>query len=170
MASGFECPNCGRDDFAREVDMKAHHTIAHGEGLVGSDASAFTEESAECPMCGRDDFANAVSMRAHHTIVHGESLVDSKRRTDSTRQAVIERDDNQCQRCRIDVSPVDEDGADVHVHHIIPRAAGGPDHIENLVTLCAACHTKAHRDLGEIVDECPEVVAELRSFIFTPSE
>ncbi len=35
--------------------------IAHGESLVGSDTSAFTEDSVECPLCGRDDSLNAGS-------------------------------------------------------------------------------------------------------------
>lgn len=32
----------------------------------------------------------------------------------------------------------------IHVHHIIPKGRGGPDHRYNLISLCAACHTKAH--------------------------
>lgn len=114
--------------------MKVHHTIAHGESLVGSDASAFTEDSVECPQCGRDDFANAVAMRAH-TIVHGESLVDTRRSGDSTRHTVIDRDESTCQRCTIAVTPLDEEGPDFHIHYIIPRAAGGPDHEDNLVLI-----------------------------------
>ncbi|HHV39722.1 MAG TPA: HNH endonuclease [Tepidimicrobium sp.] len=32
----------------------------------------------------------------------------------------------------------------LHVHHIITKGSGGPDHRCNLITLCAECHTKAH--------------------------
>lgn len=32
-----------------------------------------------------------------------------------------------------------------HSHHLTPRAAGGLDDSENLVWLCANCHTLAHR-------------------------
>ena len=28
----------------------------------------------------------------------------------------------------------------LNAHHVIPRAQGGPDTLENLVTLCASCH------------------------------
>lgn len=28
-----------------------------------------------------------------------------------------------------------------HVHHIVPKVLGGTDAIENLVSLCAACHS-----------------------------
>lgn len=161
----YECPACGRDDFGREVDMKAHHTIAHGESLVGSDASAFVAEDVECPMCGHDDFANAVAMRAHHTLVHGESLSKSRRGVDSTRQIVLDRDESTCQACGANVSPHDEEGPNFHVHHIIPRAAGGPDHEDNLISLCVECHKEAHRKLETIVDDRPEILDELRSYL-----
>lgn len=29
---------------------------------------------------------------------------------------------------------------DIHAHHIIPKAQGGPDIMENLITLCDMCH------------------------------
>ncbi len=29
---------------------------------------------------------------------------------------------------------------DIHAHHIIPKFQGGPDTMENLVTLCDLCH------------------------------
>ncbi|MXV60949.1 hypothetical protein GS429_02460 [Natronorubrum sp. JWXQ-INN-674] len=167
---GYECPTCGRDDFDREVDMKAHHTIAHGESLVGSDASAFAGDAPACPSCGRDDFANTVAMRAHHTIVHGEQLSDSTRSTDSTRQVVLDRDEYTCQRCEVAVSSTNEAGPDYNVHHIIPRAAGGPDHPDNLITLCTDCHTEVHRELETIVDDRPDVLDTLRSFLRNISE
>lgn len=31
-------------------------------------------------------------------------------------------------------------------HHIIPKAAGGPDIPENLIALCPACHRDAHTE------------------------
>ena len=29
---------------------------------------------------------------------------------------------------------------DIHAHHIIPKAQGGPDTMSNLITLCDLCH------------------------------
>ena len=33
----------------------------------------------------------------------------------------------------------------LHVHHVVPRALGGGNELENLVTLCAGCHRVLHR-------------------------
>jgi len=51
------------------------------------------------------------------------------------KKEVIERDKGFCQGCgRL--------GA--HLHHIKFRSSGGKHEINNLVTLCAECHDKAH--------------------------
>ncbi len=42
-----------------------------------------------------------------------------------------------------------------HQHHIIPKALGGPDTAENLITLCASHHRGVH--------EHPALEAEKRS-------
>lgn len=124
-----ECPTCGRDDFTREVDMKAHHTIAHGVSLVDQ------EDPRECPICERV-FASEAGMKAHHALIHAESIAESRSLASSTRQTVLERDDHQCQRCNVEVTSTNEEGADFQLHHLIPFAAGGPNHPDNLVTLC----------------------------------
>lgn len=153
-----ECPTCGRDDFAREVDMKAHHTIAHGESLVKED------NPRECPMCG-EIFASVAGMKAHHKLIHAESIAESRNVTQSIRQTVIERDGNRCQGCGIDVTSRNEDGADFQLHHIIPFSAGGPDHPDNLVTLCNECHNHAHQRMKDLVEDRPELLHELRAII-----
>ena len=52
-------------------------------------------------------------------------------------RAAKERDKYQCQVCG------DRPGdpyCHVHAHHRVPRSEGGPDTLENLVTLCDLCH------------------------------
>src|SRR4051812_48390695 len=47
------------------------------------------------------------------------------------------RDGKQCQVCG------DREGDPytvLNAHHLIPRAKGGPDTLENLITLCDLCH------------------------------
>ena len=153
------CPSCGRDDFTHERDMKAHHTISHGEKLVD-----YTNPR-ECPTCG-EVFANEGGMRAHHKIAHAESIAETRRLPQSLRERVIERDEQKCQRCGEEVTPTDEDGLSFEVHHIIPFSAGGPDHVDNLIVLCSDCHTVAHSRMKQIVDERPELLEDLKEFVF----
>lgn len=138
--------------------MKAHHTIAHGHRLLDY------QNPGEYPTCG-EIFASAADMKAHHKISHAESIAESRRVSRSIRQQVIERDDLRCQRCGVDVTPNDQPGPDFQLHHIIPFAAGGPDHPDNLVTLCSDCHVAAHTQMRDILDERPELVDELRSIV-----
>lgn len=56
------------------------------------------------------------------------------------RQARLERlaiDQWQCQNCKRVVC-----GREAHVDHIVPKASGGSDHMDNLVTLCRNCHSR----------------------------
>jgi hypothetical protein len=60
---------------------------------------------------------------------------------------VLERDNHQCYICGKETN--------LHVHHIIPRAHGGTHTLENLVTLCGACHrTIETGDVENAVYKC----------------
>lgn len=57
------------------------------------------------------------------------------------RQTVLDRDGHKC---------VISDGTcegSLDVHHVIPRAQGGPDHPSNLITLCDKHHAARHPTL-----------------------
>lgn len=56
---------------------------------------------------------------------------------DEQRQIALSRDSYECQSCGVDQCRL-------HVHHKIPRAEGGTDHIDNLVCLCPDCHAERH--------------------------
>lgn len=58
------------------------------------------------------------------------------------RLEVLQRDQSICRECGKAVS-----GRDAHVHHNLPRALGGRDVPENLVTLCSGCHSIKHANL-----------------------
>lgn len=55
-----------------------------------------------------------------------------------TRTRVRERAGNRCEYCNLhqDDSPL----AALHVEHIIPKAHGGPDDLENLALACIDCN------------------------------
>jgi len=56
---------------------------------------------------------------------------------ESLRLAVLSRDDWLCQRCG--------SAGPLHIHHIHLRSQGGPDLVDNLLTLCWQCHDEVHR-------------------------
>lgn len=56
------------------------------------------------------------------------------------RRRIIDRDDEECIHCGTSA----EAGAELHVHHIVPRAVGESHNDENLVTLCSQCHYAVH--------------------------
>lgn len=54
------------------------------------------------------------------------------------RQQCYERDNYQCVECG--------STEELHAHHIIHREHGGPNTLDNLVTLCKYCHANKHKD------------------------
>ena len=63
----------------------------------------------------------------------------------NTRLAVYRRDGYLCALCG--------NGGHLQIHHAIPRAAGGSDFVENLITLCPRCHAAVH---GTLMPEMPD--------------
>lgn len=103
---------------------------------------------------------------------HAENNPDSGPNLDPTdakkepRAAALRRDEHACKRCGEDVGPQrDTSTRDVEVHHLIPKSAGGTDHLDNLVTLCSHCHTKVHGDMRRIPQNHPELLEELREVV-----
>lgn len=64
---------------------------------------------------------------------------DPQRIPPSVRQAVLDRDNSQCQICGT--------GGDnrLQLHHLTYRSHGGRHIPENLVTVCHRCHEAVHR-------------------------
>jgi len=56
---------------------------------------------------------------------------------ESLRQQILRRDGWRCQSCGT--------MSNLEVHHREFRSHSGSDSEENLITLCAACHTRVHR-------------------------
>lgn len=75
-----------------------------------------------CPVCA------AINCQRHPiTTWHGGSTRAWRR----LRARVLARDGHRCQRCGKPAT---------HADHILPKAAGGTDHIDNLEALCAQCN------------------------------
>lgn len=57
----------------------------------------------------------------------------------NTKSYVLDRDSYICQHCK-----GKSKDSRLEVHHIVFRSNGGSDDVENLMTLCKACHDKVH--------------------------
>jgi 5-methylcytosine-specific restriction endonuclease McrA len=66
-----------------------------------------------------------------------------------TRTKALERDEYKCTECGLtNEESIQKFGRGLHVHHIIPRVEGGSHRLENLRTLCEACHIAIHKNLS----------------------
>lgn len=80
-----------------------------------------------------------------------------------TRRAVYRRDGWRCALC--------DDPRSLQLHHVWPRAHGGSDKVQNLITLCWKCHAVAHGtrlaeypdylDADAMTQLCVEYVSDL---------
>ena len=61
---------------------------------------------------------------------------------DSRRKRVYKRDDYTCQNCGIKGGSKGD--AELHAHHIVPKAKGGTHKLTNLKTVCNQCHNAIH--------------------------
>lgn len=64
------------------------------------------------------------------------SLIERSKMSDSIRYDVLKRDNYKCRICGASA----EDGAKLHVDHIIPVSKGGKTELNNLQTLCERCN------------------------------
>lgn len=68
----------------------------------------------------------------------------------AVRTTVLKRDGYRCVNCG-------QTGVELHVHHIVPRAEGGTNDLDNLVTFCAKCHSfqdsKGHQLIDTTVED-----------------
>lgn len=65
-----------------------------------------------------------------------DKIREREKMTPQLRYKVIRRDGYRCRACGFSV----QDGAHLHVDHIVPIAKHGATEIENLQTLCTACN------------------------------
>lgn len=65
-----------------------------------------------------------------------DKIGEREKMTSALRYAVIRRDGYRCRACGFAV----QDGAHLHVDHIVPIASAGRTELDNLQTLCTACN------------------------------
>ncbi|XVH33884.1 HNH endonuclease (plasmid) [Haloferacaceae archaeon DSL9] len=63
---------------------------------------------------------------------------------DRRRKAVYKRDNYTCKIRGCNARGGRFGNAELHCHHIIPKSRGGSHNLDNLMTLCAQCHSAVH--------------------------
>ena len=107
-----------------------------------------------CPDCAQAIVATPQGERvlspaeAEATCCDAEVHVPGKRNTSTIppriRREVLTRDRHCCRRNGCEHTRY------LHLHHLVPRAKGGGNDAENLVTLCTACHDLWHQKGGDL--------------------
>ena len=155
-----EARNSTRNELARKIKRARGRAAARQRGQAEANRTEVSTSSRRregppfqihlhrCPDCertfvatGRGDLAvgRATAERAgcDARISHlGEPNTSAISRR--TRRQVLARDHHRCRR------PGCTSTLFLEVHHVIPRARGGGNGAENLVTLCAGCHQLLH--------------------------
>lgn len=177
----FQCPDCG-SEFDSHRALTSHYNKRHGsEDGYSWDRQEFLTDYVEltCEQCGETYEChpnNSECSRFCSASCQSTWKSENDRYASGEdhwnwgggdeRQKALERDDYQCQRCGCDVETGNRmSQQNAEIHHIIPRAAGGPDALENYVTLCRRCHKKAHRAMKDIGERAPGVLEELRDVV-----
>lgn len=75
--------------------------------------------------------------------------------SEKVRREVCKRDKYRCRECGIQV--VRRPGLRAHLHHIIPKSAGGEDTKDNLITLCEICHITKYGHLHMFRDRKKDI-------------
>jgi 5-methylcytosine-specific restriction endonuclease McrA len=111
----------------------------------------------ECDVCGHiwlsSTYHDACERHRGNDHVDGRTKergekYDSRhgRKFEEKRLEVLERDGHECRYCGMTneehIKRDDMFGVGLHVHHIIPTSEGGDHSLDNLVTVCAACHRR----------------------------
>jgi hypothetical protein len=102
----------------------------------------------QCPDCGRSSVPTSKGELVVEKAVAESAECDAgivrpgerNRATipPATRRLVLARDRHRCQAPGCDHTKF------LEVHHVIPRAQGGKNNPDNLITLCSGCHTLHH--------------------------
>ena len=110
-------------------------------------AAAVTQRG-ELPLAPAQVAAAACDAQVRHAGGANKATIPPK-----ARAAVLARDRHRC------ATPGCRSTRFLEVHHVTPRAHGGSNKPENLVTLCSRCHRHAHEGAGAVV---PAQVVEVQ--------
>ncbi|HET19508.1 MAG TPA: HNH endonuclease [Chromatiales bacterium] len=125
--------------------------------MAGSGAQAASERAAPAGLRAAAPPAGCCLLHVFVTARRQWSVIE--REPGGVRGEVLRRDDYRC------AVPVCSERRSLEVHHIRFRSAGGDDHPQNLVTLCAFHHHALHdgrlRIRGRVFESAEDLSYEL---------
>ena len=157
------CAVCNKPLYKRPCLLKKDGVAFCSQACYGLSC----RKSAPCVICGVDVLASKHSktcskecsgaynkslMRSHslgRKKIEGASKYGSR----SFRKYFLELRGSTCQVCDYKKEKV------LQIHHIVERAKGGNDELENLVLLCPNCHREIHAGLLKLFWRDGEMVA-----------
>ena len=112
-------------DLGIKKQMKDYAIKLHRKGELTAGNRAFLRR--EYGEAFLKEVLNSVSQKQRQKQIFTDEFL-------AIRTAVLKRDGYRCVNCG-------QTGVELHVHHIVPRSEGGTNDLNNIVTLCARCHS-----------------------------
>ena len=105
-----------------------------------------------CPLCGIA-FTTTSMIRKYCSTPcytkHRSALYISSTIRPIIMEAIMERDNFQCQDCGKELPRIRDKNNHGHIHHKVPLLKGGKDEATNIVLLCSSCHGVRHKLIRE---------------------
>lgn len=134
----IEIPNNNKEDYHDEFEK-----LDNGRTCVIDCVNMHTKKCLECKYVLIEESKNTGRRRywcgweGYQTYVYrDQKKYDQKPKNYKIREML----GNKCSDCGWDKGFC-------HVHHIIPKSAGGTDELENLIVLCPNCHQIRHNEM-----------------------
>lgn len=165
MVKNDEYTHVGSNSSFKNIEADKEHTPDYPSNWKQFKKQIITRDKNECQNCGcsgsemvdqivptidRGNFVltNFVTLCAtcHQNKNQEADSTTSKYpdNWDTIRKEVYKKDNYKCKNCGINGGIGRLGNAVLNAHHIVPRSKGGNDRMNNLVTLCNACHESCH--------------------------
>lgn len=142
--SNTTCIICKTEIYRRPAQLK----LTQGKAYCGKVCFGIScRNEIPCRVCGKlilgskhaKTCSRACSNKTRTGVKYNKTAPNDKAKNSSLRKAkLIDRDGPQCISCgHLNLNIL-------NIHHILPRAAGGNDNLDNLQLLCPNCHYTLH--------------------------
>lgn len=167
------CLCCGKE-FTCTTVYAIQHQVLCSRTCVGAVRAEKSLVNWACPGCGGEFVRTKHQALARKYCSYscsnkatGEGARNGSWKGGSAKwwkQRARERDGFTCQFPECGVT---HKGKMIHAHHKIPRSSGGPDTLDNLITLCEKHHKIVERRLlSQLLTEYPDAVTKICTSIY----